>query len=347
MMIEALFQALLHSVWQGACVALVALAAVRCTRDPAVRHTILGLGMAVILALLPVTAMKMALPPAGAAPAAIAPTIQTLLVSAWVVGAVFGIVRLARRWAHPRRTTLVATAAPRRIQQIADDLARRFGLGPTIPVLLGNDPFSPSVFGWLKPVILVPGSLLTRLSPAEVEALIAHELAHVVRRDYLWLLMQSVAESILFFNPAVWLLSSLMREERENASDDLAAQVLGSKLRVARALVELETLRLQPTWSPAGVGGNIAGRIRRQLGMPEIVRRAWTMWSIGLAMLGGLALYFSPTSPAQPAKKPMMWESKVITIRMEEWPEDRLNLKPRMLILRSTGGEPILEVAPL
>ncbi|MBV6458204.1 MAG: Protease HtpX [Fimbriimonadaceae bacterium] len=348
-MMDVLFQALLHSLWQGPLVALLAIGASRLTTDPAIRHKVFGLGIALVLALVPISAIWAASSTASSPAWALAPGLQTGLVWAWAAGSLISLIRLVLRWSKPRRTTSGAQPAPKQIQKVADDLVRRFGLAPVFPVLLGPERLSPTVFGWLKPVILVPGALLTRLSPPEVEALIAHEIAHIARRDYLWLLMQSIAESVLFYNPAVWLLSGLMREERENACDDLAAQVLGSKLRVARALVELENLRLQPTWSPAGVGGCVTGRIRRQLGMPEVVQRAWRLWSLGLTILGGLAFYFSPsaTPTALPTSGSAKMQSKVITIRMEAHPHDRLPAQPRMLILGSDGTDQVLEIIAL
>jgi beta-lactamase regulating signal transducer with metallopeptidase domain len=73
----------------------------------------------------------------------------------------------------------------------------------------------PTVVGWLRPVILAPVGALTGLSPDHVEALLAHELAHIRRCDYLVNMLQSVAEALLFYHPAVWWISGEIRAERE------------------------------------------------------------------------------------------------------------------------------------
>lgn len=349
-MIDLVFAALLHSLWQGALVAVLALIASRCTTDPALRHNLYGVGLLAILGLLPVTAMRMA--ESGRTPPLLelVPIARVGFVLLWALGTAICLTRLARSWSRPRHITRNSQAAPRSVQKMVDDLARRFGLAPGIPVLLGSEHASPSVFGWLKPVILVPGALLTKLSTAEVEALLAHEISHIARHDYVWLLLQSIAESLLFFNPAVWLLSHLMREERECACDDLAARVLGSRLRVARALVELEHLRLEPTWSPAAGGGNVASRIRRQLGMPAIVQQGWKIWSLGLAILGCLAYIFSPSSPNPTAVSAATPRQRMITIRwnaQHDGSTPGLQLQQRTLIFQADGDGEILEFRPL
>ncbi len=75
---------------------------------------------------------------------------------------------------------------------------------------------------YLRPAILVPVTFLTGLPAEQIEALLAHELAHIRRNDYLVSVLQSVAEVVLFYHPAVWWISRQIREEREFCCDDLA-----------------------------------------------------------------------------------------------------------------------------
>ena len=86
---------------------------------------------------------------------------------------------------------------------------------------------TPIVFGWLKPMVLTPIGLLTQLTNDQLEALLAHELGHVRRHDYLCNGLQTLAESLLFFHPAVWWLSRCIRLEREYCCDDLAVTLCG------------------------------------------------------------------------------------------------------------------------
>ena len=83
----------------------------------------------------------------------------------------------------------------------------------------------PMVIGWLRPVILLPASALSGLTPQQLEAIIAHELAHIRRHDYLINLLQSLIETLLFYHPAVWWVSRQIRREREHCCDDLAVAV--------------------------------------------------------------------------------------------------------------------------
>src|SRR5205814_3969509 len=117
---------------------------------------------------------------------------------------------------------------------------------------------SPCVLGWLKPIILVPISATTGLSPQQIEGILAHELAHVRRNDYLVNLAQTVVETVLFYHPAVWWISRTIRQEREHCCDDIAAQTAGDARGYARALVAMEELRQAQQCEPMLVGGRLA-----------------------------------------------------------------------------------------
>ena len=91
--------------------------------------------------------------------------------------------------------------------------------------------------------MLLPMSALAGLSPLQVEAILAHELAHIRRHDYLVNLLQTLLETLLFYHPAVWWLSRQIRIEREHCCDDLAVSLCGDPVVYARALADLEELR--------------------------------------------------------------------------------------------------------
>src|SRR6185295_14003751 len=101
----------------------------------------------------------------------------------------------------------------------------------------------PTLIGWLKPVVLLPASALSGLSPEQLQAILAHELAHVRRHDYLVNLLQSMVETLLFYHPAAWWVSARVRAEREHCCDDLAVDVCGDRDSYATALAELESRR--------------------------------------------------------------------------------------------------------
>lgn len=103
----------------------------------------------------------------------------------------------------------------------------------------------PVVIGFLKPVILVPAGVLTGLPAAQVDAILAHELAHIYRRDFLVNIFQSIINVIYFFHPVVWWMSSVIRSERENCCDDIALAITGDKLTLARALTTIYELNFK------------------------------------------------------------------------------------------------------
>ena len=167
----------------------------------------------------------------------------------------------------------------------------------------------PVAIGWLRPVILVPVSVVTGLAPQEIEAVLAHELAHVRRCDYLVNLLQTVAETLLFYHPAVWWVSRQIRIERELCCDDAAVAACGSKVDYARALTTIEKNRTAPEWAMAATGGKKAGatlsRVRRILGVSTQSRSrasAWLGGMIVLVLVGGPAVII-PFTLAAPAAK--------------------------------------------
>jgi len=125
----------------------------------------------------------------------------------------------------------------------------------------------PMVIGLVRPYILFPVSTVTGLSESQLRAVLAHELAHIRRHDYLVNLLQTAVETLLFYHPAVWWLSRRVRQEREHCCDDLAVEVCGDVMEYAGALAQLEELR-GCTSEPAlaATGGDLLARIRRLTG---------------------------------------------------------------------------------
>jgi len=144
----------------------------------------------------------------------------------------------------------------------------------------------PAVVGWLRPVVLVPASALTGLPAPDVEALLAHELAHIRRNDYLVNLLQTAVETLLFYHPAVWWTGQQIRAERENCCDDLAVEMCGDVLTYARALTRLEQMRSgAPAMAMAANRGSLLGRIRRLVRPDESTKRVPGDWVTGVAIL--------------------------------------------------------------
>jgi len=177
-------------------------------------------------------------------------------------------------------------------QQTLDRLIERMHVSRTVKLVATDRVDSPSVVGWLRPVILAPVGVLCGLAPEQVEALLAHELAHVRRHDYLVNVLQGMAESLLFYHPAVWWISSQIRAEREHCCDDLAVATSGDVLVYARALAELESMR--PAHFKAALSANDGSLLRRvrRLTNPTAAYRlgGWgAAWPLGALLLLGIA----------------------------------------------------------
>lgn len=190
----------------------------------------------------------------------------------WLLGVAVLSCRLAGGWLHTQR---LRTRGTRSIEEKWRHELRRLcsQLRVTRPVRLLESTLVkvPTAIGWVRPVILLPASALTGLTAAQLQAIIAHELAHIRRFDYLTNLLQSLIETLLFYHPAVWWVSRRVRVERENCCDDLAVAVCCDVQTYARALIEMEQLRaVGPQLALAANGGELMARIQRLVGVtPE------------------------------------------------------------------------------
>src|SRR5256714_12762778 len=162
----------------------------------------------------------------------------------------------------------LSTRGPRPAPQPCGDavtrLAARLRVTRPVQVLESAMVQVPAVVGWVRPVVLLPASALTGLPPLQLDALLAHELAHVRRYDYLVNLLQSAIETLLFYHPAVWWVSRRVRDEREHCCDDVAVAACGDAHFYATALLGMERLRNpMPALSMAAAGGSLVERVRR------------------------------------------------------------------------------------
>ncbi|HVC93414.1 MAG TPA: M56 family metallopeptidase [Pirellulales bacterium] len=182
-----------------------------------------------------------------------------VVLSIRLVAGIIGLERVKRRGARPAAAIEATVAA----------LARRLRVSRPVRVLESAAAEVPAVVGWLRPYLLLPASAMTGLTTAELEAVLAHELAHVRRHDYLVNVVQIVIETLLFYHPAVWWLSGHIRREREHCCDDWAVQVCGNRVTYARALVALEGLRGPASGLALAVsGGSLRDRVLRLVGRP-------------------------------------------------------------------------------
>jgi beta-lactamase regulating signal transducer with metallopeptidase domain len=325
--------ALLHLVWQGAIVAaiLAAALALMSKRTANARYAISCAALALLPLLAGITAWRayeepplpltggdavlrtQSLPFDLAKAAAAHATRATLrsfgeiahdalpnIVLLWLVGVTILSIRLVVSWSRIKK--LARTASPasdtwgRTLDRLADALALRRG----VAILESAAVEVPTVIGWLKPLILLPMSTISALKPEEIEMLLAHELAHIRRHDFFVNLMQTAAETLMFYHPAVWWMSHRIRIEREHCCDDMAIETCGSALRYARALTHLEELRArQSELALAANGGSLITRIRRLVASTDDAVSDTSRWGAAAAVLAVvIALIAIPSMPA-------------------------------------------------
>lgn len=304
-LVESLGWTLLHFLWQGALIAaLYALGRLVLHRAAPRLRLWLGHVALLALAIAPVLTFVRHLGQAGiggagtaahanglqasiaaagndlaaAAGDAVAATGQGLvasalpwLVAAWLVGVVVLSVRALRQWRALRRLCTVALPADPAWQRRLAVLAARMGIHRPVQLRECALVLAPMLVGWLKPVILLPASLCTRLPPEQVELLLVHELAHVRRLDYLANLVQMALETILFYHPAVHWISRCVREDRELCCDDMVTGNGADRLSYARALLTLAEQHVERQTAPAlaATGGALLARIERIVDAPR------------------------------------------------------------------------------
>lgn len=127
-------------------------------------------------------------------------------------------------------------------QELMRNIQQRLGIVRTIGLMESALVRVPMVIGHLKPMILFPLGAINHLQPEEVEAILAHEIAHIRRHDFLINIIHAVAEAIFYFHPAFWWISTQIRTERENCCDDLAIGICGDPMSYARSLVRVQEM---------------------------------------------------------------------------------------------------------
>jgi len=254
-------------------------------------------------------------------------------VTIWLVGASAFSVRLLGGWAMAARLRWTSTRpAPIEWLWAMDGLRARLGLARAVGLRVSAMVELPVTIGAWRPLILVPVGMLTGLPAAQVEVLLVHELAHIRRHDYLVNLLQSLAEALLFYHPAVWWVSGHIRVEREHCCDD-AAVAHGDVLAYVKVLAELAGSRPIRLPAVAANGGSLADRIARLLGERRpATRKRGTVLAAVLLAAATYGVF------AQDAPRP---EFQVASVkRNTENP-------PHQLIRPQPGGGVVADNAPL
>lgn len=303
---------LIHLLWQGTLLGLVYACLRRMLRRAAPQSRyLLALSALLILALLPVltffylggwythdaytnaiqsvTTFATVAPAAALAPSA-APAVPYLswIVYAWLVGVTGMTLRAFLGWRQALRLRPASAPRPHAWEPLLAILCERMRIQQAIQLFESARVLAPAVIGWLKPMILIPPSAVCGLDWRQAEMILAHELAHIRRHDYLVNLLQVVVETLLFYHPVVHWISRDARNEREFCCDDVAMQTCGDRLGYLKALAQLEQQRLHASAALAASGGALLQRAYRLAYRMEPVGKLPT-WSVALALLAALS----------------------------------------------------------
>jgi len=169
-----------------------------------------------------------------------------VICSLWLVGMIFLVFRLMGSfiYLHRVRTFGLIELGEEWMNKL-NELADRLKIRRKVKAFFSPLVKGPMTLGSIKPVILFPVSAFTGISSKEIEAILAHELAHVLRHDYLFNIIQSMMEILFFYHPGVWIISSQIRAERENSCDNIAVELTGDKVAYARAIAAAEIYQME------------------------------------------------------------------------------------------------------
>jgi beta-lactamase regulating signal transducer with metallopeptidase domain len=315
-------KALLHTLWLGGIVAGGLYFILRGKIDPVARYRwCVGALLAVVLGGIVAWAMLQPQPqpvvdhpsiamtsvavaaPAGAVEAAVVTAGPMVAAQSWQWTSWLALVWLGGMAAMLARAgSLVVEAeqlrkrsrplADEAVLKLIEEARRKLGLMRRIQVVVTEQLTSPAVMGLVTPVLILPLAMVTTLPVEQLQLILLHELAHIRRGDYLVNLGQLLAESLLFFNPAVWWISRQIRQEREACCDAAAIALAGERLQYARTLAQVagSALAAAPAFSDKRNPSGLKDRIQRLLvpGYRPALRLTWRALLASLFVGGGL-----------------------------------------------------------
>ncbi|HZY79924.1 MAG TPA: M56 family metallopeptidase [Cyclobacteriaceae bacterium] len=288
MITSSLGWTLIHSIWQGLVIFILLKLAVRFTSRSDVRY---GLGVgALVLMIVACGATFLMLNEKGSSSYAFSISTDSItsftqptqtgsflatalnwidnniiwLIRFWVIGFTVGMMRIAAGLFYINRLRRNSHPVQDEWMHMVNSLSQSLNIKRVV-LMAEAGITSPMVVGFMKPMILFPVGLLSGLTTEQVETILVHELSYVRRQDYLINLFQAVVETIFFFNPFVMLISSLIRDERENCCDDMVIAKGISPISYVKTLAQLEASRSSSTLA-LGISGNknqLLNRIKR------------------------------------------------------------------------------------
>ena len=335
---RALGWTLIHSLWEGALISAALAIVLGLTRSARARHFAACIAMLSVVAAISITFLRL-MPEgmhglAGAGPLALpwnaAPlqatahansgfsTVVPWLAPLWLLGVwVFVLAQIAGWISVSRLRSRGVCCAPERWQNELARLRARLRLSRPVQLLESCLADVPMVVGHIRPVILMPIGLLAGLPINQVEAILLHELAHIRRCDYLVNVLQRAVESLLFYHPAVWWISRVIRTERENCCDDLVVATSGNAQEYALALTAIEEHRWPGRHAAlAATGGNLVKRIHRLL-YPKAANAVWAPLLAAIILATALAAW--PPAALRHASSAAQVQNSAAQSQYQKW----------------------------
>src|SRR5215469_1272266 len=310
---DSLGWALLHFLWQGTALAALAAVAMAVCRRASTRYALAVVALCLMFVApvstfflllrspsdagvnsYPVAATEWArdhvvkpiAPSANSTIRRLSPSFDASLwlVESWLLGvAIFSLRSAGGFLLLERQRRSASNLVNRRVLAMCQALEPRVGLKRTIRYCQSQWLQAPAVIGWFRPIVFLPVTALTGLSEDQLQSIVAHELAHIKRLDFLVNAFQVVVETLLFYHPAVWWLNRRIRAEREHCCDDAAISICGNPVEYARALTLMEEWRSAPALAMAANRGPLRQRIFHILGLAPVGSSAR-----GLGLAGGI-----------------------------------------------------------
>lgn len=212
------------------------------------------------------------------------------VVALWALGVSILTARAGMGWVGALRLVRLDTEEiSGTVMTVVEKLKDQLGIRQAVRVLESRRVHVPTVVGWIKPVILLPAAVLSKLPGEQLEMVIAHELGHIRRFDYLFNLLQLVIETLFFYHPGIRWMSRQVRQEREHCCDDLVVARCGHPVLYAKALANLEVLRDPlPLVAMAANGGDLLHRVRRIVQMEKPGRQTGFAQMFTMLAVAGL-----------------------------------------------------------
>ncbi len=206
----------------------------------------------------------------------------------WFIGANLLLLRLIIGFVYVQQLKVQKISPVRdEVMAIMEELQEKIQLNMPIRLFESAKAIVPMTIGWIKPIILLPAGIMSGLTITQLEAVLAHELAHIKRYDYLINIFQSCIEILFFYHPATWFISAQVRDERENCCDDFAVNICGDRLVLAKALTQVATFQHQPRLAMAfgAKRQTFMDRIKRIVGINDAKPMSYGNWAVFVGMV--------------------------------------------------------------